>query len=138
MNEILENMKKNKIIELSDVEKKEILNMHGHMIDFKKRGSFIRKKFKSFIGQETASNGLRPDKITFLRYFVELLILLLFKVSSLSISRRLLEMIPISLLGPFFNRLRLLWKGISKPVKRNKLSELNMVQTNKFNNHEKN
>jgi coenzyme F420 hydrogenase subunit beta len=138
MNKILDDMKKNKIIELSNVEKKEILNMHGHMIDFKKRGSYIRKKFKNLLGQETASNGLRPDKISFLRYCVEFLIIFIFKISSLSISRRLLEMIPIPLLGPFFNRLRLLWKDISKPIKRNKLSKLNMVQTGISNSDEKN
>ena len=39
-------MEKKKLIKLEDTEQNEVFGMHGHMLDFKKRGSFIRNSWK--------------------------------------------------------------------------------------------
>ena len=103
------------------------LAMHGHMLDFKKRGSYIRNRLRRRFGRAAPDYGLRPDPLPKSRWGVELVIASLFLVGSTRVARKLLEYLPESVLGPLFNRLRLLWKGWSKPVKRKGLGALTMV-----------
>jgi coenzyme F420 hydrogenase subunit beta len=62
------------------------------------------------------------------RYIVEIVISGVFVVCRNSISRKFLEFIPESIIGPFFNKSRLLWKDLSKPTKRKGLSGLNISE----------
>ncbi|HMP73589.1 MAG TPA: coenzyme F420 hydrogenase/dehydrogenase beta subunit N-terminal domain-containing protein [Kiritimatiellia bacterium] len=103
--------------------------MHGHMLDFKKRGGYIRNQLRRRIGLAAPDFGMRPRPLPWSRIGVELIISLIFAICGSGAARWLLARIPESILGPFFNRLRLGWKRLSKPTKRKGLGELTMEET---------
>jgi coenzyme F420 hydrogenase subunit beta len=105
--------------------------MHGHMLDFKKRGSYIRNRFRRRCGRAAPDYGLRPAPLPASRWAVELVVSFLFLVGGTRAARKVLEWIPEAVIGPLFNRLRLLWKGWSKPVKRKGLGTLTMIAEEK-------
>ena len=100
----------------------EALAMHGHMLDFKKRGSFIRIQWRKLRGLPAPDYGYAPAHIPRSRYGVEIVISTLFAVGRTRLARRIVERLPIALLGPLFNTARQRWKQLSKPVKRKGLA----------------
>ena len=103
--------------------------MHGHMIDFKKRGGYLRNRWRRMTGRAAPDYGLRPEPIGLSRVVVEIVISTIFAVAGTRLARKIVEWIPESLLGPLFNNLRLFWKSASKPAKRKGLSTLRMIPT---------
>lgn len=126
MNDVLDEMKKKGIISLSHEKKDVASKMHGHMIDFKKRGSYIRNRFRKFIGLKSPDYGYYPLNISLGRIIIEIVISLIFMFGRTIVFRLLLILIPENKLGYLFNSLRLKWKAISKPVKRKGLSSYNV------------
>ena len=124
---LLKEMKEKGIIELDKINLQETINMHGHMIDFKKQGSFIRFKFRKMFGKKAPEFGYVPERITIMRVFVELIISTLFFISSLKVTRYLIVFIPIKRIGSFFNYLRIKWKSISKNTKRKSLNNYKVI-----------
>lgn len=100
--------------------------MHGHMLDFKKRGSFIRLRWRQLWGRDVPHYSLAPQAIAPSRYLVELVNIALFAIAGSSLARSLLQLVPEPVLGPIFNTLRLRWKAASKPTKRKGLANLQM------------
>ena len=98
--------------------------MHGHMLDFKKRGGFIRLKWKKITSGTDINFGYQPINITLLRKLIEIIISFIFLIGSTSLIRKVIEFIPIKILGPTFNYIRIKWKLISKPSKRKGLNDL--------------
>jgi coenzyme F420 hydrogenase subunit beta len=98
--------------------------MHGHMLDFKKRGSYIRNRLRRLTGRRAPDFGMRPRPLPALRVAVEVVICLIFFVAGTRPARWLVARIPERIIGPLFNRLRLAWKGASKPAKRKGLRDL--------------
>ena len=98
------------------------LSMHGHMLDFKKRGAFIRLNWRRKLGRRVPDFGYRPAHIPPSRQLVELVISGIFLVGGTRPARRLIEALPLSLVGPLFNTLRKTWKDLSKPTKRKGLA----------------
>ena len=98
-------------------------DMHGHMLDFKKRGGYIRGRFAKFFGKAVPDYGYHPMNIAKSRYLVEALMSAVFLCCRTRLVRWLVCQIPESILGPCFNRLRLVWKGLSRPTKRKGLAE---------------
>jgi len=115
-------------LSMEDIDQDRASEMHGHMLDFKKRGSFIRNKWRQLLGLKSPDYGVEPSQIPPSRYFVECIISGLFIVCHNSFSRKLLEFIPESIIGPLFNKLRLLWKSASKPTKRKGLGNIKFVE----------
>ena len=99
------------------------------MIDFKKRGGYLRNRLRRFWGRPAADFGMRPDPLPVSRVAVELVISTIFFVAGTGICRWLVERIPEKVIGPLFNRLRLTWKAASKPTKRKGLGNLKMIPT---------
>ena len=120
-------MKSKNLIKLDNISLKETLSMHGHMLDFKKRGSFIRFKFRKLFGKEIPDFGYSPETIGFKRIIVELFISSVFYFSSLKLIRYLLTFIPIKVIGPFFNFMRLSWKNASRSIKRKDLDSYRVL-----------
>lgn len=118
MDRILNDMKEKKLLELITKEAEAASSMHGHMIDFKKRGSYIRNRLRIFFGKKAPDYGYKPSKIAFSRILVELFIVLVFTLGKTKLFRSVLYILPEKKLGQFFNFTRLKWKSISKPVKR--------------------
>lgn len=121
---LLQEMAEQGAIRLSPLPLAEALAMHGHMLDFKKRGTFIRLQMRRALGQRTPTFGYHPQSIPLSRYAVEGVISGLFWLCATRPLRRLVEWVPLGVIGPMFNRLRLGWKRLSKPVKRHGLTTL--------------
>ena len=100
--------------------------MHGHMIDFKKRGGHLRNQWRKKIGKAAPDYGLTPVGTGVSRVFVEIIISTIFTVCRTAPARWVMEKIPEKILGPLFNNLRLAWKNASKPAKRKGLKDLRM------------
>jgi hypothetical protein len=59
---------------------------------------------------------------------VELVVSGLFLVGSTRMARWMVARVPEKVIGPVFNRLRLIWKAMSKPTKRKSLGTMKMVE----------
>jgi coenzyme F420 hydrogenase subunit beta len=106
------------LISLENISLAEALSMHGHMLDFKKRGTFIRLGWRQAVGRRVPDYGYRPQKLPVSRRFVEVIIFSIFAVCRTKLARRLLKLVPVGVIGPFFDLLRKAWKSVSKPTKR--------------------
>lgn len=126
--ELLKEMKRKKILSLKTLNRDEVVNMHAHMIDFKKRGSFIRIRWLKQLGQQVPRYDYRPKKIPLSRYGVELIISGVFLVGRIPLARWLVEQIPIRIVGSLFNFLRKTWKNLSKSTKRKGLMSVEFEQ----------
>jgi len=126
---LLDRMHKSKYISLEKIDLSEAIAMHGHMIDFKKRGAFIRFSIRKFFNKKVPDFGYEPEKISIIRIIIELFISTLFFVCSLKFIRALIIFIPIKVIGPLFNFLRIRWKSISRASKRKGLDDYNIKIT---------
>ncbi|NLE44135.1 MAG: coenzyme F420 hydrogenase [Chloroflexi bacterium] len=106
------------LVHLEGISLDDALAMHGHMLDFKKRGSFIRLGWRSACGRPVPHYGYRPKSIPLARRLVEVVISSIFVLCRQPLVRSLAEHIPLALLGPSFDFLRRIWKNVSKPTKR--------------------
>lgn len=127
MTALLEEMETAGLLELDAVDPLEASAMHGHMIDFKKRGGYLRNRWRRLIGLAAPDYGLRPQPLDAARIIVEVIISTIFLIAGTPIARKILEWIPEEILGPAFNKLRLFWKAASKPAKRKGLKNLSMT-----------
>jgi len=126
MSAILSEMENEGLLDLEGVDVLSASAMHGHMIDFKKRGGYLRNRLRKKLGLAAPDYGLSPGKIGMSRIFVEVIISGVFLACRNPLARWLMEHIPESILGPLFNNLRLIWKNASKPAKRKGLGGLTM------------
>jgi len=114
-------------LHLQEISLSQALDMHGHMIDFKKRGSFIRIYWRNRMGRPAPDWGYMPESMSFMRYVVEVAISGIFAIGRWPLARWLVGRIPVSIIGPVFDVLRKSWKNISKPTKRKKLKETKFI-----------
>lgn len=126
MRAIVQEMQDRGLLTLDSVNVLEASAMHGHMIDFKKRGGYLRNLARRALGLASPDFGLRPAPIGAVRIAVEVFVSTLFVVCRTPLARWCMERIPERILGPLFNWLRLAWKGASKPAKRRGLAMLQM------------
>lgn len=126
MSGILEEMIAHGKLEMDEAEVLEASAMHGHMIDFKKRGGYLRNRWRETTFRKAPDIGLDPEPVDAARIIVEIVISSIFTVCRTPLARWVMEHIPERILGPLFNNLRLAWKGASKPAKRKGLRDLRM------------
>ncbi|MBE0659206.1 MAG: Coenzyme F420 hydrogenase/dehydrogenase, beta subunit C-terminal domain [Bryobacteraceae bacterium] len=120
--EILESLAARGEIRIDPIEEETALAMHGHMLDFKKRGSFIRIRRRASRGIPAPDFGYFPAAIPLSRLAVETVISGSFALGRSGWARRAVEMLPLAFAGRLFNLLRKTWKGMSKPTKRKGLA----------------
>lgn len=106
------------LVKLDEVSLQEAMSMHGHMLDFKKRGAFIRMGWRRRMGKAAPDYGYSPARIAPSRRLAEAVVYSVFLVCGSRAARKLVEFVPLSVLGPTFNVLRKMWKNMSKPTKR--------------------
>jgi coenzyme F420 hydrogenase subunit beta len=123
--ELITEMQEKGLLAFEEQKMDELASMHGHMFDFKKRGAFIRMRFRRFLFKKTPDYNILPEKTAFSRVMVELFISSVMAVCSTRLSRKLIQYIPIPVLGKMFNFIRIRWKTISKPAKRKGLLNQN-------------
>lgn len=126
MEDIVSEMCGKGIIKAEEIDPIHAADMHGHMLDFKKRGGFIRSRILGSLGFCAPDYGYKPVKISKSRWMVELVISLIFFVCRTRLARWVVCKIPEKIIGPVFNRARLSWKHISRPTKRKGLAEYNV------------
>ena len=127
--EVLSEMEAAEKLTLEPVELDEALSMHGHMLDLKKRGSFIRFDRRARQGLPVPDFGYRPATITRERRRVERVLGLIFAIGRTRWARGIVVRIPLPIVGTTFNILRKTWKRLSKPTKRKGLAELEFTWT---------
>ena len=128
MESIISAMEKASLLVTTEEDPFKTLEMHGHMLDFKKRGGYIRNHWRRAFGKKAPRYGIRPVPLPVSRYLVEVVISSIFLVCGTRLARKILECLPESFMGPMFDKLRLTWKRFSKPVKRKGLGTLLMEQ----------
>ncbi|MFW5940741.1 MAG: Coenzyme F420 hydrogenase/dehydrogenase, beta subunit C-terminal domain [Chloroflexota bacterium] len=121
---LLRQMQEEDALTLQQTSVDEAMSMHGHMIDFKKRGAFLRNRWRRAAGKAAPTYGYHPAHIPLSRRLVELVILSLFAVCGTAAARKVVEHLPLGVVGPLFDLLRRSWKGLSKPVKRKGLAHV--------------
>ena len=121
---LIEEMRRAGLVKLEQIPAERAIAMHAHMIDFKKRGAFLRLERERRRGRPVPVYGYRPAAIPAGRRIAERFI-----AGFLWIARRrtLLHLLPPGLLGPSFAVIRRIWKAVSKPVKRRGLSATEFV-----------
>lgn len=129
MEAIVEGMLKDGMLEANNFAEDEAISMHGHMLDFKKRGGYIRNKWRRFFGHPVPEYGYRPLNIAFTRKITELVISGIFLLAGNRVTRWLMTLVPEKIMGPLFDFLRLRWKKMSKPTKRKGLSQYDIDRT---------
>lgn len=67
MSEILRQMESAGYLALTQIDPLEASAMHGHMIDFKKRGGFLRNQWRRIFGFAAPDYGLDPQPLPFSR-----------------------------------------------------------------------
>jgi coenzyme F420 hydrogenase subunit beta len=116
---LLAEMRQAGLLVLEKISAERAIAMHAHMIDFKKRGAFLRLEHEARRGRPVPVYGYRPAAIPASRRVVERVIGLFLWVGR---RRRLLGLLPPSAAGPLFAGLRRAWKRVSKPLKRRGLA----------------
>jgi coenzyme F420 hydrogenase subunit beta len=122
---LLESMQSAGELSLEEIPLSTALDMHGHMIDLKKRGSFIRNSWKPIL----PDYGYKPAHIPMSRKAVEHVLGTFFFIGRTRIARFTVERLPLSIVGPCFNTLRKSWKNASKPTKRKGLADMKFTTT---------
>lgn len=118
MEAIVVEMQKKGLLDLQDEDPAKASDMHGHMIDFKKRGGWLRNQWRRKTGRMAPDYGYKPANVPASRILVEVVISGLFAVGKTRFARWVVSAIPEYVIGPVFNHLRLGWKRASRPTKR--------------------
>ena len=123
MESVISEMSELGLLKLDEEDPLKASEMHGHMLDFKKRGGFLRNRWRQITGRRAPDYGYQPESVPLIRVLVEIVISTIFAIGRTSLARGFVSRIPESIIGPLFNRLRLGWKSLSKPTKRKGLED---------------
>lgn len=118
---ILKEMEAKGLITLQPITQDDAITMHSHGYDLKKRGTFIRIKFRKFLGQPVPDYGYTLSDFTFIRYFMELIIGAMFLLLGTAPARWMVEQFSPSFIGKLFERSRNIWKKSTYTIKRQDL-----------------
>ncbi|MCW5983357.1 MAG: Coenzyme F420 hydrogenase/dehydrogenase, beta subunit C-terminal domain [Bryobacteraceae bacterium] len=124
---LLRAMRETGELALEEIALAEALAMHAHMLDFKKRGAFLRLDRERRRGRPAPRFGYRPESIPRSRRVVEAIIGILLWLGRRGWARWLVSRTPVSVSGPLFSGARRLWKAASKPAKRRGLTAARFV-----------
>ena len=134
---LLEEMADRGKLDLQELSEETVVGMHSHMLDFKKRGAFLRMQRRQRKGGRVPEYGYYPVGIPKQRRIFELVIGVLFWFCSLASSRWLVDHFPLRITGHLFERARVAWKGMTKTTKRRGLGEVDFRTTSGRSNEEK-
>lgn len=127
--QLLEKMKNDNVLYLDEISEKDLIEMHSHGLDLKKRGAFIRIEKRKSKGLPVPEYGYKPTNIPFKRKLFELILNVLFRVFKLRFIIYILEKIPPNLTGAIFVVARNIWKKQTKSTKKGGLENLKFKLT---------
>ncbi|PIR41818.1 MAG: hypothetical protein COV30_01340 [Candidatus Yanofskybacteria bacterium CG10_big_fil_rev_8_21_14_0_10_37_15] len=122
--ELIEKMMSENFLKLKEISPEELIEMHSHGLDLKKRGAFIRITKRREKGLPVPEYGYEPINIPSGRKRFEMLLCMMFKIFQSRLMIWTLEHLPISLIGWFFIKARNFWKKSTKSTKKGGLSNL--------------
>ena len=120
--EILEQMQREGVISLQPIDENEAITMHSHGYDLKKRGSFIRMKFRKLAGLPNPDYGYSLKGFPMSRYLMEMMITPMFLIMGTRPVRWLAAKIPPAFMGKIFEKSRTIWKKSTFKIKRSNLT----------------
>ena len=120
--QILDEMVKDRWLSADLIDEEEAIKMHSHGYDFKKRGSFIRIKFRKLTGENIPDYGYKISGFGASRYIMELVISSLFILLSTGLARFTVEQFPPEFIGKLFEKARTIWKKSTHNTKRQNLN----------------
>ena len=118
---ILEQMQQQGVLDLQPIDENEAITMHSHGYDLKKRGTFIRIRYRKMLGLPVPDYGYTVSGFTFQRYAMEVFINLMFLALGTKIMRWFVELLPPAFIGGIFERSRKIWKKSTYNIKRSDL-----------------
>lgn len=121
---LLQEMEKLGLIHLSSISLDEAITMHSHGYDLKKRGAFIRIKYRKFFHLPVPDYGYKLKGFPPSRYLMELVIDALFLLCGTRIARWLVDQFSPSFVGRIFEKSRGVWKRSTQKIKRKDLRPL--------------
>lgn len=119
--EIIRQMISQGWLELTPVSEQEAITMHSHGYDLKKRGTFIRMKYRGWLGKPNPDYGYRLGGFSLSRYLMEIIIDTLFLVLGTGFARWIAEKIPPATIGNIFEKARKFWKKSTYRIKRERM-----------------
>jgi coenzyme F420 hydrogenase subunit beta len=122
--DVLSSMRQCRLMDMVEISVDEAMSMHGHMLDLKKRGTFIRMNWRKAMGKRIPDYGYYPKYIPISRKLVEVIVSFAFAICGTRVARKIVELMPIVIIGPMFDTVRKAWKRVSKPTKRGGLRNL--------------
>ena len=126
---ILKSLNKRKIINSNLIDLKSTVKMHAHMIEFKKIGSYLRiKHFKKF--GPVPLYDLKPNFVSNKRKLIEDIIRIVILISSMKYIKKIFSFIGSNILGLIFQHIRKIWKSLTKPAKRQGLTQNKFIPVN--------
>lgn len=120
---ILENMQKEGLISLNPVSINEAITMHSHGYDLKKRGTFIRFRFRKMLGLPNPDYGYEIKGFPASRYLMEFAIDALFILLGTAPARWIVAQISPTFVGRVFEKTRNVWKKATFTIKRENLNQ---------------
>jgi hypothetical protein len=121
--EILHQMEREGWLVLTEINEQEAISMHSHGYDLKKRGTFIRIRFRTWLGKPNPDYGYSMGGFPFSRYLMELLIDALFLTLGTRPARWAVAQLPPETVGRVFEKARKIWKKSTHKIKRERLGE---------------
>lgn len=129
--ELLEQLAIENEIHLQEITEEELMAMHSHGLDFKKRGAFIRIAKRQAKGLPVPNYGYGPINIPESRKRFETVLGVMFAIFQSPLTIWFLEQLPISFIGWFFIKARNFWKKSTKTTKKGGLNNLKFkINTN--------
>ena len=122
---IIDEMQEERVLQLDAINESEAIAMHSHGYDLKKRGTFIRIKFRSWLGRKNPDYGYIMKGFSVKRYIMEFVIDSLFIILGTRFSHFIIERIPPATVGKVFERSRNVWKKSTKKIKKSQLDAKN-------------
>lgn len=120
--EIIDKMLKDGSLSLSPIGLDEAITMHSHGYDLKKRGTFIRMKYRKWLGLDNPDFGYINKGFSIGRNIMELIIGVMFLVLGTRPARFMVEKIPPHIIGGIFEKTRTIWKKSTHTIKRERLN----------------
>lgn len=114
---------------LQGLEERDAVGMHSHMLDFKKRGAFLRMERREKQGGAIPDYGFRAVDIPWQRRGFEWLLALLFWMCRQPAARWAVERFPVRITGELFERARRGWKRMTRTTKRRGLTDVQFTTT---------
>lgn len=120
--QILDKMVQAGLLTLDPIGVEEAIAMHSHGYDLKKRGTFIRIRFRRWLGLPVPDYGYQISGFPFKRYLFEFFLDVLFLTLSTRLARWTVEQIPPERIGKLFETARTKWKKATSSIKRDELT----------------